>query len=114
MMYLKDIAKVELDSEFYNIYSDVDKHPATYSPTVRGVEKTLRKFRVQTSSKKTRVTPCMTRMKKSQRSTAPRSIGTKFTVERVLRYRVKNPQRTMSMATQENSGKTRDTLPRIR
>ncbi|HNA80685.1 MAG TPA: efflux RND transporter permease subunit, partial [Turneriella sp.] len=28
VMYLKDIAKVELDSEFYNIYSDVDKHPA--------------------------------------------------------------------------------------
>lgn len=27
-MYLKDVAKVELDSEFYNIYSDVDKHPA--------------------------------------------------------------------------------------
>ncbi|HRG48099.1 MAG TPA: efflux RND transporter permease subunit [Leptospiraceae bacterium] len=28
VLYLKDIAKVELDSEFYNIYSDVDGHPA--------------------------------------------------------------------------------------
>ena len=28
VMYLKDVAKVELDSEFYNIYSEVDKHPA--------------------------------------------------------------------------------------
>lgn len=28
VLYLKDISKVELDSEFYNIYSDVDGHPA--------------------------------------------------------------------------------------
>ncbi|ABZ99453.1 efflux RND transporter permease subunit [Leptospira biflexa] len=28
LLYLKDISKVELDSEFYNIYSDVDGHPA--------------------------------------------------------------------------------------
>ncbi|MFO1469617.1 MAG: efflux RND transporter permease subunit [Turneriella sp.] len=28
VMTLKDIAQVELDSEFYNIYSDVDGHPA--------------------------------------------------------------------------------------
>lgn len=28
ILYLKDIAKVELDSEFYNIYSDVDGYPA--------------------------------------------------------------------------------------
>lgn len=28
MLYLKDIAKVELDSEFYNIYSDVNGFPA--------------------------------------------------------------------------------------
>ncbi len=28
ILYLKDIAKVELDSEFYNIYSNVDGYPA--------------------------------------------------------------------------------------
>jgi HAE1 family hydrophobic/amphiphilic exporter-1 len=28
LLYLKDIAKVELNSEFYNIYSTVDGHPA--------------------------------------------------------------------------------------
>ncbi|MBY0516381.1 MAG: efflux RND transporter permease subunit [Bacteriovoracaceae bacterium] len=27
-LYLKDVAKVELDSEFYNIYSDVDGYPS--------------------------------------------------------------------------------------
>jgi len=28
VMYLKDISTVELDSEFYNIYSDIDGHPS--------------------------------------------------------------------------------------
>ncbi|MDF3821173.1 efflux RND transporter permease subunit [Leptospira sp. 96542] len=28
VLYLKEISKIELDSEFYNIYSDVDGHPA--------------------------------------------------------------------------------------
>ncbi len=52
--------------------------PATYSEIFSGVAKTLRKFLDQTSSKNAWVTPCITRVRKPQSSTAPRSEGTKL------------------------------------
>jgi hypothetical protein len=55
----------------------VDRSPAMYSDMVIGVAKTLRKLRDQTSSKNAVVTPCMTRVMKSQKRTAPSSAGTK-------------------------------------
>jgi len=89
--------------------------PLRYSEMESGVAKILRKFRDHTSSKKAIVTPCMTRIKKSQRRTAPRRIGMKLNPAeaKVLRYFVMNPQSTMSTDTQTNSGKTRETLPRM-
>ena len=90
--------------------------PVTYSEMRSGVAKMLRKLRDQTSSKNAMVTPCMTRVKKSQKSTAPSSVGTKLKPDdvTVFRYRVMKPHSTMSMATQANSGTTRRRLPRIR
>ena len=90
--------------------------PLTYSEMESGVAKTFRKLRDQTSSKNVMVTPCMTRMKKSHSRTAPSSDGTKLNPRPLtaFRYLVMNPHRTMSMATQANSGSTRDGLPRIR
>ncbi len=49
--------------------------PPRYSEIDSGVAKMFRKLRDHTSSKNAIVTPCMTRMKKSQSSTAPRSAG---------------------------------------
>ncbi len=88
--------------------------PARYSEIASGVENRFRKFRDQTSSKKAVVTPCMTRVKKSQSSTAPSSAGTKLKPEDAteLRYRVMNPHRMISIATQPNSGRMRAGLPR--
>ena len=62
------------------------------------------------------LTPCMTRVKKSQRRIAPRSIGTKSNPGEaiVLRYRVMNPHSTMSIATHAKIGNTRTGLPRMR
>src|ERR1700679_1405745 len=79
--------------------------PPRYSETERGDAKRLRKLRDQTSSRKAVVMPCMTRDMKSQRRTAPSMAGTKSkrAPETELRYRVMNPQRMMSMATQEKS-----------
>ena len=79
-----------------------------------GVAKTLRKLRDQTSSKKAVVTPYMTRLKKSQSNTAPRSAGTKLNPEALMafRYRVMKPHSTTSMATQMKSGRMRAGLPR--
>jgi len=87
--------------------------PPTYSDIRIGVAKILRKFRDQTSSKNAIVTPCMIRMKKSHKRTAPRSTGTKLNPPdtTVLRYLVKNPQRTISTATQANSGNMREVFP---
>jgi hypothetical protein len=51
--------------------------PARYSEILSGEAKKLRKLRDHTSSRKAVVTPCITREKKSQSSTAPRSAGTK-------------------------------------
>ena len=81
-----------------------------------GVAKMLRKLRDQTSSKNAIVTPCMTRIKKSHRRTAPSREGTKLMPDEVteFRYLVMNPHKTMSMATQTNSGNTREGLPRIK
>ena len=61
------------------------------------------------------VTPCSTRMKNPQNSTAPTNCGTKCIPESVtlLKYFAMKPQRIMSMATQMNSGSTREKLPRI-
>ena len=52
--------------------------PLIYSETDSGVAKRLRKLRDQTSSKKANVTPCMTRVKKSHKRTAPKNTGTKL------------------------------------
>src|SRR5659263_384790 len=64
--------------------------PPRYSPIESGDAKRLRKFRDHTSSRNAIVTPCMTRVKKSHRRTAPRSTGTKSkpAMATVLRYRV--------------------------
>ena len=51
--------------------------PPTYSGMVMGLAKTFRKLRDQTSSKNAVVTPCITRVMKSQNNTAPSSAGTK-------------------------------------
>ena len=51
--------------------SPVSTSPVRYSEISSGVAKTLMKLRDQTSSKNAMVTPCMTRVKKSQNSTAP-------------------------------------------
>src|ERR1700733_1761287 len=90
--------------------------PLIYSEMESGVAKTLRKLRDQTSSKNVVVTPCMTRVKKSHSSTAPSRDGTKLKPEPLteFKYLVMNPQVTMSMATQANSGTTRAGLPCIR
>src|SRR5476649_2238176 len=90
--------------------------PAIYSDTERGVANILRKLRDQTSSKKAIVTPCMTRVKKSHKRTAPRKTGTKLKPEpeTLFRYFVMKPQRIMSIATQRKSGETREKLPRMR
>jgi len=53
-------------------------NPIIYSAMVIGDANIFRKLRDQTSSKKAMVTPCITRMKKSQKSTAPKSIKTKL------------------------------------
>ena len=87
--------------------------PVTYSPMVMGLPKMLRKLRDQTSSKKAIVTPCITRTKKSHRSTAPSRAGTKLKpgYATVLRYRLMKPHRTMSIAIQVNSETIRAALP---
>ena len=81
-----------------------------------GVANMFRKLRDQTSSKNVIVTPCMTRMKKSQKRTAPSREDTKLSPDEVteFRYLVMNPHKTMSMATQTNIGNTREGLPRIK
>ena len=91
-------------------------NPLRYSEMERGVAKIFRKLRDHTSSKKAIVTPCMTRMEKSQRRTAPRRIGIKLKSDGVmaLRYLVMNPQSTMSTETQTNNGNTRERLLRMR
>ena len=90
--------------------------PLTYSDIRSGVAKMLRKLRDQTSSKNAIVTPCIMRIKKSQKRIAPRSTGTKSTPceATVLRYLVRNPHRIISTAIHAKSGKTREKLPRIR
>src|ERR1700677_1159453 len=94
----------------------VSTSPATYSEIDSGEEKRLRKLRDQTSYRKAVPTPCMTRSQKSQRRTAPKSVGTKFTPLplTVLRYRVMKPHRTMSMVTQTTEPNSRTGLPRSR
>ena len=83
---------------------------------VIGDAKMFRKLRDQTSSKNAIVTPCITRVKKSQNSTAPSRTGTKSKPGDaiVFRYFVMKPHNTMSTATQMKSGSTREMLPRIR
>ena len=90
--------------------------PLRYSEMESGVAKIFRKLRDHTSSKKAIVTPCMTRIEKSQRRTAPRRTGTKLKPAEVtaLRYLVMNPQSTMSTETQTKSGSTRERLLRMR
>src|SRR5579863_4319923 len=61
--------------------------PARYSGIFIGDAKTFNKLRDQTSSKKAMVTPCITRMKKSHRSTAPNSAGTKLIPEEATELR---------------------------
>ena len=94
----------------------VSTSPARYSEMHSGVAKKLRKLRDHTSSKNAIVTPCMTRIKKSHRRTAPSSDGTKLKREAVmlLRYLVMNPHSTISSPIHTNSGSTREMLPRIR
>ena len=57
----------------------VSTSPVTYSEIDSGEEKRLRRLRDQTSSRNAVPTPCITRSQKSQRSTAPSSVGTKLT-----------------------------------
>src|SRR5437016_14077378 len=75
--------------------------PVTYSEIARGVAKKFRKLRDQTSSRNAMVTPCITRMKKSHKSTAPNNTGTKLNPADVtlFRYFVMNPHKTISMPT---------------
>jgi len=90
--------------------------PPRYSLKDRGVENRLTKLRAQTSSKNAVLTPYMTRLQKSQSSTAPSRTGTKSKVAPAtpFRYRAMYPHNTMSMATQMKSGTTRVRLPRSR
>ena len=90
--------------------------PARYSGIESGVAKIFRKLRDQTSSRNAVVTPCMMRLQKSQKSTAPSRRETKLNAEKAMefRYLVINPQRTMSMATQAMIGSNRAGLPRRR
>src|SRR5512147_313234 len=90
--------------------------PHRYSHIESGVAKILRKLRDQTSSKKAVVTPCITRVKKSHRRTAPRKTATKLRPAgaTMLRYLEINPHSTMSTATHANKGKRREKLPRMR
>ena len=90
--------------------------PPRYSEIDSGVANRFRKFRDQTSSRNVVVTPYMTRVKKSQNSTAPSSTGTKLGPAEViaLRYLVMNPHSTMSIAAHTNTGSRRAGLLRIR
>src|SRR5262245_23210148 len=90
--------------------------PVTYSDIDKGVAKTFRKLCDQTSSKKAVVTPCITRVKKSQNNTAPRSTGTRSNpgVVTEFRYLVMKPQSTMSTATHAKSPNKRAGLLRSR
>ena len=54
------------------------RSPTRYSDVRKGEAKKLRKFRVQTSSNNVIVSCCITRVRKSHRSTAPSSAGTKL------------------------------------
>ena len=94
----------------------VSTNPRMYSEIDSGEANRLRKLRDQTSSRKAVLTPCMMRVQKSQSRTPPNSVGTKFTPLPLteLRYRVMNPHRTMSIATQVTMGNTRTGLPRRR
>ena len=56
----------------------VSTRPVRYSEISSGVANTLMKLRDQTSSKNAMVTPCMTRVKKSQNSTAPSRLEMKL------------------------------------
>lgn len=87
-----------------------------YSDIESGVANMFKKLRDHTSSKKAMVTPCIIRIKKSQKRTAPSSAGTKLKpgVATVLRYLVRKPQSIISTPTQANMGNTREKLPRIR
>jgi hypothetical protein len=90
--------------------------PAIYSDIKSGVANILMKLRDQTSSKNAIVTPCIMRMKKSHKRTAPRRAGTKLNPDEatVLRYLVRNPQSTISTAAHTKSGKNREKLPHIK
>jgi hypothetical protein len=92
---------------------DITK-PARYSGIFMGDAKIFNKLRDQTSLKNAVVTPCMTRMKKSHKSTAPNRAGTKSIPEEAteLRQRVMNPHRMISTDTHTESGRTRVGLPR--
>src|SRR5262245_23594537 len=61
--------------------------PVTYSEIESGVANRFRKLRDQTSSRKVVVTPCITREKKSHKSTAPSSAGTKSKVAFATEFR---------------------------
>ncbi len=50
--------------------------PVRYSEIRIGVANTFRKLRDQTSSNRAMVTPCITRVRNPQSSTAPSSAGT--------------------------------------
>ncbi len=66
---------------------DVATRPVRYSEMRSGVAKMLRKLRDQTSSKKAMVTPCITRVRKSQSSTPPSSAGTMWKPGEAMRPR---------------------------
>jgi hypothetical protein len=61
--------------------------PIRYSEISSGEANTLMKLRDQTSSKNAMVTPCITRVKKSQNSTAPSRLATKLTPVAVTEFR---------------------------
>ena len=61
--------------------------PSRYCEIESGEANRLRKLRDHTSSRNTPDTPCMTRVKKSKSSTAPRSVGTKFSRAAVMPFR---------------------------
>src|SRR5262245_33746639 len=90
--------------------------PLTYSEIESGEAKIFRKLRDQTSSMNAIVTPCMTRVKKSQSRTAPRKTGTKSNAAELtaFRYFVMNAQRTITYHSKPNNGNTRAGLPLTR
>src|SRR5439155_4153785 len=68
--------------------------PPTYSEIASGVANKFKKLRDHTSSINAIVTPCITRVKKSQRRTAPSSTGTKSNPAELtaFKYLDKSPQ----------------------